>query len=61
MTRLLKVKELSAALGISERQVWRLRSAGLIPTPVNVGGAVRWRESDIEKWIANGCRPLKAA
>ena len=43
-------------LSLSKRQVFRLKSAGLICPPVKVGqGAIRWRQSDIERWIAMGC------
>jgi predicted DNA-binding transcriptional regulator AlpA len=36
-----------------------LRSSGRLPKPVNIGGSVRWRASDIEKWIDWGCPDRK--
>ena len=42
-------------LSLSKRQIFRLNSCGKIPAPVRIGGSVRWRESDIEKWIELGC------
>ena len=42
-------------LGISERTVWRLLSAGQIVHPVRIGGSVRWRVTAVEEWIAAGC------
>ena len=53
---LLTAKEVGAKLSLSKRAVFRMRSAGLICSPVKVGaGAIRWRLSDIEQWIAWGC------
>ena len=56
--RLLTAQAVGKRLSLSKRAVFRMRSAGLIPRPLKVGqGAVRWRESDIEKWIEWGCPP----
>jgi predicted DNA-binding transcriptional regulator AlpA len=30
-------------------------SAGKLPPPLYLGRNVRWREQDIDHWIANGC------
>jgi predicted DNA-binding transcriptional regulator AlpA len=53
--RLLKVKEVAYILGISERSVWRKRSAGEIPDREKIGGSARWLQSKIYGWLANGC------
>lgn len=53
--RLLSAKEVADVLGVSKRQIFRLKSSGKIPAPVRVGGSVRFRLSDIEKWIEWGC------
>ena len=54
--KLLTAKMVGEVLNVSKRQVFRLRSAGLICPPVRVGrGAIRWRQSDVEKWISIGC------
>ncbi len=42
-------------LSLSKRQIFRLNSCGKIPASVKIGGSVRWRQSDIEDWIAMGC------
>jgi predicted DNA-binding transcriptional regulator AlpA len=42
-------------LSLSVRSVWRLRAGQKLPEPVKVGGAIRWRQADIEKWAAMGC------
>jgi predicted DNA-binding transcriptional regulator AlpA len=53
--QLLSAKQLAKLLSTSVRSVWRYRSANALPMPVRVGGAIRWRLSDIEKWISMGC------
>ena len=54
--KLLRAEAVAAKLSLSKRAIFRMRSAGLICSPVKVGaGAIRWRESDIEQWIAMGC------
>ena len=53
---LLTAQAVGAKLSLSKRAVFRMRSAGLICSPVKVGaGAIRWRQSDIEQWIELGC------
>jgi predicted DNA-binding transcriptional regulator AlpA len=54
--KLLTAQAVGAKLSLSKRAVFRMRSAGLICAPLKCGqGAVRWRLSDIEQWIALGC------
>ena len=54
--KLLTAQAVGAKLSLSKRAVFRMRSAGLICSPVKVGvGAIRWRSSDIEQWISMGC------
>lgn len=52
---LVTASEVAQLLHVSTRTLWRLRSAGTLPSPVRLGGAVRWLLTDIETWIANGC------
>ena len=53
---LLTAKAVAEKLSLSKRAVFRMRSAGMICSPIKVGaGAIRWRLSDIEKWISMGC------
>jgi predicted DNA-binding transcriptional regulator AlpA len=57
---LLTAAAVSQKLSLSKRQIFRMKSTGLICAPVKVGnGAVRWRSSDIEQWIAMGCPDRK--
>ena len=53
--RLIDVNEVARKLHISIRKVWRLRSEGVLPKPVPPIGerGTRWRESDIDSWIAS--------
>ena len=54
MDRLLKQSEVLAAVGLSRMAVYKLRKAGSFPEPVTLGlGALRWRESDVQAWIAS--------
>ena len=57
--RLLDVKDVAARLNLSTRAIWNYRDAGIMPTAIKVGGAVRWREKDIDGWIAGGCRDCR--
>jgi len=58
--RLLTAQAVGEMLNLSKRAVFRMRSTGLICSPIRVGaGAIRWRQSDVEKWIALGCPTKK--
>lgn len=52
---LITAKQVADLLQISPRSVWRMRSAGSMPTPIRLGAAVRWRRDQIEAWIRDGC------
>lgn len=47
--------------GCSIRHVRRLADAGKMPAPVRLGALIRFRKSELEHWIADGCRPVRAA
>ena len=54
--KLLTAHEVGEMLSLSKRQIFRMKSAGLICAPLRVGaGAIRWRQSEIERWIELGC------
>ena len=58
---LIDVKEVARRLDLSERTVWRLSSAGMLPRPVVIGGkSKRWRAEEIAAWVAAGCPDRKA-
>ncbi|MBX3412820.1 MAG: helix-turn-helix domain-containing protein [Pirellulales bacterium] len=52
---LLTAEEFAEMMQISTRTLWRLRSAGLVPAPVRIGGTVRWNRETVIDWIAAGC------
>lgn len=54
---LISVGELAMILKVSQRSIWRLLSAGKMIEPIRIGGAVRWRFSEVKHWIDQGCPP----
>jgi len=48
---LMTARELAAQLRIDTRTLRRWRAAGLVPEPLVFGRSVRWRRTEIEKWI----------
>lgn len=54
-TQLLNALVLGQKLQLSKRQIFRLNTCGKIPSPVRIGGSIRWRLCDIESWLAMGC------
>jgi excisionase family DNA binding protein len=53
MLRLLTQREAAGVLRLSERTLERLRVAGGGPVYVKAGRLVRYREADLENWIAS--------
>jgi excisionase family DNA binding protein len=56
---LVDVRAVAALLACSTRHVYRLADAGRMPLPLKIGALVRWRRTEIETWIAGGCRPVR--
>ena len=52
---LLTAEEVAAMLGVSERTLWRLLSAGKVPKPIRFGRNTRWRAAEVAEWIDRGC------
>ena len=59
-TELLTVGGLARALKISVRQVWKMLSRGDLPSPIKLGRSVRWRSSEIARWLEAGAPTKKA-
>jgi len=55
MIQLLDAKTLAAKLHVSTRFVWALRYSDRIPRCVKIGRVIRWRLSDIERWVSLDC------
>jgi excisionase family DNA binding protein len=58
---LLSVEGVASTMDVSTSHVYRLADGGRMPRPVKVGGLVRWVRSDLEAWIAAGCKPVRTA
>ena len=52
---MLDVHAVAGMLCCSVRHVYRLVSAGGIPSPVKLGTLVRWSRQSIHQWIVDGC------
>ena len=52
---LLDAKSLGKILSLSKRQIFRLKSFHKLPPCVKIGGSIRWRQSDVDRWLAMGC------
>lgn len=48
---LLSVEQVVMLLGISERKIWSMVSAGGFPAPKKIDRLTRWRRSDVDKWV----------
>ena len=55
LRELLTAAESAEMAGVAKRSWWRYVSSGKAPAPVRLGGAVRWRRSELAEWIAAGC------
>lgn len=55
LPKLISASELAELMDISERTLWRLQSAGKLPSPVRIGRSTRWRLEKIREWIERGC------
>lgn len=50
-TLLLTRRDLARELRCSVREVDRLRSRGMLPAPIRLGRAPRWRREDVVAWL----------
>ena len=51
--RLLRLREVQTLTALGRSTVYRLMRAGSFPEPLQIGPrAVRWRESEIDAWLA---------
>jgi predicted DNA-binding transcriptional regulator AlpA len=58
---LIPAERLAFMMNISTRTLWRLLSAKKLLEPVRIGGSVRWRLQEVERWVAEGCPALTAS
>jgi excisionase family DNA binding protein len=57
---LINAAQFAKLLSISERTLYRLKSSKRLPASINLGGSVRWRRTDVDRWIERGCQPPNA-
>ena len=58
--KLLTAKAVGEMLSLSKRQIFRLNSSGKIPSPIRIGGSVRWAETTITQWLQAGAPDRKS-
>jgi excisionase family DNA binding protein len=64
---LLTVKEVAERLCVGVRTVWRWTGTGQLPPPVRRGRIVRWKATDIERFVRQlpvqsaPCKPIPRA
>lgn len=46
------VREVAEHLGCGVSTVWRLTKQGEIPAPMKIGGMVRWRREEMERFTS---------
>ena len=54
---LLTINDMAKLLRCSIRTVARMRRDGHVPSPLKIGGALRWRVDVVKAWIDQGCNP----
>ena len=52
---LIDIYALSKLLSRSVSALERDQAAGRLPPPVRIGGSKRWKLTEIEAWVADGC------
>jgi excisionase family DNA binding protein len=57
--KLADVKTVADKLDCSPRTVYRLVDSGRMPAPRRVASLLRWDLEEIDRWIADGCRPVE--
>lgn len=50
---LLDIKKLTAITSLSQSLIYRLIAENKFPKPLKIGRASRWRETDIQNYIAS--------
>ena len=61
VSELLDVEAVALTLAVSTRTVRRLADSGQMPRPLKVASLIRWRRTDIEQWLADGCPNCRRA
>jgi excisionase family DNA binding protein len=56
---LLDVRAVARMLDCSWRHIYRMADSGRLPRPIRLGSLVRWRKSDLDQWLAEGCPSVR--
>ncbi|ADV47071.1 helix-turn-helix transcriptional regulator [Nitratifractor salsuginis] len=51
--RLLNIKQVSEKTSLGQTKIYEMIKLNEFPPPVKLGRSRRWRESDIDRWIAS--------
>ena len=54
------VRAVADKLDCSPRHIYRMADAGRMPAPLRLASLVRWDLEEIDRWIADGCKPVRA-
>jgi excisionase family DNA binding protein len=49
---LMDVGEVADFFGVSKLTIWRWDKSGEIPKSMKIGGIVRWKRDELEKWLS---------
>ena len=52
-SRLLRIPEVSARVGLKKTVIYERIKAGTFPKPIKLGSASAWPEHEVENWIAD--------
>ncbi len=58
--KLLDVRAVSLALGLSDRTIRRMVRNGQVPPPLKLGQGIRWQSSVLDSWMRSGCQQVQA-
>lgn len=56
---LVDVVPVAGTLSCSQRHVWRMVDAGLMPAPLPCGRLRRWHVGTLRQWLRDGCKPVR--
>ena len=51
--QLLSVDDVARILSVSRSMVYKMMYGGMLPETIRVGSLPRWRQADIDQWIAD--------
>jgi prophage regulatory protein len=57
--RLLRLADVVARCGVCRSTIYRMIKSAQFPPPRKAGAASRWRESDVQAWVAGEWQPAQ--